>query len=168
MNRREKILAASVGILVLLTILNFGIKRVVGQFTDRREQIEKLKSDIETKELVVRRGTVAQRSLKVYNERSLPSDPVMASSRYRAWLHEWVGQANLKANVKHVRVSPYQQSHDRHTFSVTCDATLPQLVDLLFRFYSTDFLHRIKKLAGEAVGRKTPHAELHAGSHQHA
>jgi hypothetical protein len=154
MNRREKMLAASVGILVLLTILNFGIKRVVGQFTDRREQIEKLKSDIETKELVVRRGTVAQGSLKVYNERSLPSDPVLASSRYRAWLHEWVGQANLKANVKHVRVSPYQQSHDRHTFSVTCDATLPQLVDLLFRFYSTDFLHRIKNLQAKPLEGK--------------
>jgi hypothetical protein len=72
---------------------------------------------------------------------------MMASSRYRAWLHGWVEKANIKAaNVKHVRVSPYQQSHDRHTFSVTCDATLPQLVDLLFRFYSTDYLHRIKTL----------------------
>jgi hypothetical protein len=147
MNRREKILAVSVGILVLLTILNFAVKRTIGQFTDRSEQITRLKSDIETKEVMVHRGKVAQRSLNVYNERSLPSDPMMASSRYRAWLHEWVGKADIKAaNVKHVRVSPYQQSHDRHTFSVTCDGTLPQLVDLLFRFYSTDYLHRIKNL----------------------
>ncbi len=55
--------------------------------------------------------------------------------------------ANVKAaNVKHVRVSPFQQAHDRHTFSVTCDATLPQLVDLLYRFYSSDTLHRIQSL----------------------
>ena len=147
MNRREKILAVSVGTLVLLTLLNFGIKRIVGQFTDRNDQLERLNSDIESKEVMVHRGAVAQRSLKVYNERSLPSDPMMAGSRYRAWLHEWVEKANIKAaNVKHVRVSPFQQSHDRHTFSVTCDATLPQLVDLLFRFYSTDFLHRIKNV----------------------
>ncbi|MHB0959806.1 MAG: cadherin repeat domain-containing protein [Pirellulaceae bacterium] len=145
MNRRERILAASVGALVLLTLLNFGVKKIVGQFTDRHEQIQRLNTDLESKQLIVHRGTVAQRSLKVYNERSLPSNPMMASSRYRAWLHEWVEKADITAaNVKHVRVSPYQQSHDRHTFNVTCDATLPQLVDLLFRFYSTDYLHRIR------------------------
>jgi hypothetical protein len=81
----------------------------------------------------------------VYNQRSLPSDPVMASSRYRAWLYDWVEEAEITAaNVKHVKTSPVQQSHTRHTFNVTCDATLPQLVQLLFRFYSVDYLHRLQ------------------------
>jgi hypothetical protein len=155
MNRREKVLAAFVGILVLLAVLNFAVKRIVSQFSDRSDQIAQLQTDIQSNETIVRRGTVADRVLRTYNERSLPSDPVMASSRYRAWLYEWVEEANIKAaNVKHVKVSRFQQSHDRHTFNVTCEATLPQLVDLLFRFYSTDYLHRIQHLSASPAEGK--------------
>ena len=39
--------------------------------------------------------------------------------------------------------------HDRHVFSVVGDVTLPQLVDMLYQFYSTDYLHRIKLLSAK-------------------
>ncbi len=56
MNRREKALAALVGILVLLAVLNFAIKRIVSQFSDRRDQIAQLQTDI-----AVERDTRASR-----------------------------------------------------------------------------------------------------------
>ncbi len=38
-------------------------------------------------------------------------------------------------------------AHDVHSFSVACEATLPQMVKLLYDFYSQDYMHRIKQLS---------------------
>lgn len=152
MNRREKMLAAAVGALVLLAVLNVGFKRIVKQFTDRSEKITKLQTEIETKQTTIHRGRIAQRTLKACSERSLPSNAQLANTRYRAWLHEWVKKAKIQGeDVKWVRSTPIKdasdptkKAHDRHTFTVSCEATLPQLVDLLYRFYAVDLLHRIE------------------------
>ena len=147
MNRREQILAALVGVLVVGAVLNFALKRIAGQFSDRMDRIAQLESDNESKETIIQRGKVADRVLKAYKERSLPSDPYLANSRYREWLLKWVESAKISAaNVSHVKRSPVAKSHDRHKFTVNCDATFAQVVDLLFRFYSADHLHRIETL----------------------
>ena len=106
MNRREKILAAAVGLLVLAAVLNVGVKRIVKQFSDRRETITKLETDIEAKGTVVHRGKVANRVLKACQERSLPSNPELASTRYRAWLHDWIEQADVARRER--EVGPHQ------------------------------------------------------------
>jgi hypothetical protein len=148
MNRREKILAAIVAAFLVVAGLNFGTARVFRMFTDRSDRIAEIEEDLKSKEVMKHRGTVARRLLDVYEKRSLPSDPVLANSRYRAWLHDWVEKSNIQAaNVKHVMTRPFRDSHDRHTFSVSCQADLPQLVQLLFEFYSTDYLHRIKHMS---------------------
>jgi hypothetical protein len=145
MNRREKMLAAAVGLLVLVALLNVGFNRIVKRFSDRSEKIAQLKSEIESKETVIHRGKSANRILQVCRERSLPSDPQLANSRYRAWLHEWIEKANIRGeNVTWARTSRYQDAHDRHMVNMDFEATLPQLVDLLYHFYSVDFLHRIQ------------------------
>ena len=147
MNRREKILAALVGVLVLVTVLNFAIKRIVGQFSDRMDAIAELESNIQSNEAIIHRGDIAARVLKTYNERSLPGNPELMSTRYREWIHKWVESVKIKGeNVVHVNATLVPKSHYRHRFNVTCEATLPQLVELLFRFYSTDHLHRIEYL----------------------
>jgi hypothetical protein len=93
----------------------------------------------------IARGKMAQRTLKACNERSLPSNAQLANTRYRAWLHEWVENADIRdANVTHIRSSRYKDFHDLHKFNVACEATLPQVVDLLYRFYSVDLLHRLQ------------------------
>ena len=151
MNRREQILAALVGVLVVATVLNFAVKRIVGQFSDRTDLIAKLQSDIESKETIIHRGNVADRVLKTYKERSLPSNPDLANSRYREWLLKWADSAKIKgANVSDSNWYPVAKSHGRHKFQVNCNATLAQLVDLLFRFYSTDYLHRIVTLTAKS------------------
>jgi len=147
MNRREQILAGLVGLLVVVTILNFALKRVFSQFSDRTDRIAMLEADIQSKELIIHRGAVAERVLKAYRERSLPSDPDLASSRYREWLLKWTEGAQVSgSNVSHTSWYPVAKSHGRHKFQVNCEATLAQLVDLLFRFYSSDQLHRIVML----------------------
>lgn len=150
MNRREKILAAAVGLLVLLFIANVGFKRVVNAFTSRMDTVADLESEVQKKETMMHRGKLAQRLLQTYKERSLPSDKDLASSRYRAWLHDWLEKAGVKADVKETQVVPHRQMHERHTFTVgSSEVTLPQLVELLYQFYSTDYLHRIKALSAK-------------------
>ncbi len=151
MNRRERILATVVGVMVIGAGLFYGTKNVVGIFTRRADQIKELKADINGKELLRHRGVVARRVLDQYAGRSLPGDQELANSRYRAWLHQLCKTAKIeRANVTFV--SKQQVLLDKkpfyvqHTFSVTCQADLPQLVSLLYDFYSHDYLHRIKTL----------------------
>ncbi|MGM0486958.1 MAG: hypothetical protein ACQESR_09390 [Planctomycetota bacterium] len=159
MTRREKTLAAVVAMLVLLTGLVYGAKKVAAVLTTRSDRILELKEETDRKELLRHRGVVARRVLDEYADRSLPGDKQLANSRYRAWLHEWCQAANIsRANVKYVS---YQRGmlgtdhvHDKHTFSVNCEADLSQLVDLLHDFYSRDYLHRIKSCKVSAVEKE--------------
>ncbi len=63
------------------------------------------------------------------------------------WLEKAkVSQANVQWVSRRVIKLDKENAHDEHTFSVLCEADLPQLVNLLYGFYSQDYLHRIKSL----------------------
>lgn len=151
MTRREKLLAAVVATLVALTGIFYGAKKVAAVFNTRSERILQLKKEIDDKQVIRHRGVVARRMLDEYAGRSLPGDKQLANSRYRAWLHEWCQAAGItRANVKYVShqraMVGSEQVHEKHTFSVNCEADLRQLVRLLHDFYSQDYLYRIKSL----------------------
>jgi hypothetical protein len=153
MNQREKMLLLVVGVLVLATVATFGIRRVVSQFAERRETIELLQDEIHDKEMTERRGQQARRVLTNYEDRSLPQNPLLASSRYRAWLYEWAKEAGInEANVRYNFGRRQGDAYNEWTFSVNCEGDLQQLTELLYRFYSTDYLHRIKRLTAKPLG----------------
>ena len=151
MTHREKILAICVGLLVVAAGLFYASKRIATVITQRTDKIRELENDVTGQEALVHRGAVASRLLGKYRERSLPTEPQLANSRYRAWLFQWCEKAHVpQANITYVNRRVIRQkdeiAHDEHTFSVLCEADLPQLVNLLFGFYSQDYLHRIKSL----------------------
>jgi hypothetical protein len=153
MNQREKLLALAVGFLALATVATFGIKRVFSEFAERRESIELLNDEIHDKEMTERRGQNARRVLTAYEQRSLPQDPSLASSRYRDWLFNLVNEAGItEANVRYNFGRRQGDAFNEWTFAVNCEGDLRQLTDLLFRFYSTDYLHRIKRLTAKPLG----------------
>jgi len=154
MNRREKILAGTVGLLFLVVIVNFGAKRVIAMFTSRSDRAAELDEALTDTEVVIRRGEIAKGTLSVFEERSLPSDPVLANSRYRAWLHEWAEEAGItNETVKYIVSRRMRNTYDLHTFTVTCQCDLRQMVRLLFSFYAHDSLHRIKALTARPLER---------------
>jgi hypothetical protein len=156
MNQREKILAIVVGLLAVAAGLYFGSNRVMNLFATRTERMTELEEEIARKEAVIRRGAEARRLLDVFEERSLPSQPELASSRYRAWLLAWTKRAQIDAaNVQHVMVRRHKDSYDRHTLQVQCQATLAQIVRLLHEFYSTDYLHRINVMSVKPLEGRT-------------
>ncbi len=153
MNQREKLLALVVGLLAVATAATFVVKRIAKEFAGRRETIESLESEIHDKNLMERRGQNARRVLTVYEQRSLPQDPMLASSRYRAWLYSWLEKAGVtEANVRYNFGRRQGNAYNEWTFAVNCEGDLRQLTTLLFHFYATDYLHRIKRLTAKPLG----------------
>ncbi len=151
MTRRERTLALCVGSLVVIAALLYGGRRVAGVLTVRQDRIVELNDEVNRKEVLVQKGRAAERLLKTYRERSLASDPHLASTRYRAWLFNWCEKAGIaRPNIEERAKRPVRVAkglaHVENSFAVTCEATLPQLVNLLYGFYSQDYLHRIKSL----------------------
>lgn len=155
MNQRERILAATVGLLLVAVGVSFGARRVLAWFETRRDQIAQLEEQLQANEVIVHRGKLARRALDVYIERGLPSNTQLASSRYRAWLHDWVERVGIqREDVKYTFARRRKDVYDKLTFSVTCEGDLKQLTELLFDFYSTDYLHRIKHMSAKRLEGK--------------
>lgn len=155
MTRREKILAATVALLVLATGLIYGTKKIAAVFVSRADKIHELQLEVDGKQVIRHRGVLARKLLDQYANRSLPGDKELANSRYRAWLHEWCQGADiLRADVKYVsqqRIMLGQEHvHDKHTFAVNLEADLTQLVGLLHDFHAEDYLHRIRSMKATA------------------
>jgi len=148
MNQREKLLAVLVGLSLLALLGTFGGKQVTRMFTSRQQKIATLNKAITKKKAAVIKGKRARNELSVYETRSLPGDPVLASSRYRAWLHEWAEKCGIsEENVRYASVRHRRDQYNLFTFSMTCECDLRNMVRLMHHFYSVDFLHRIKLMS---------------------
>ena len=148
MNQREKFLAVLVGLSLLALLGTFGGKQVTRMFASRQQKIATLNKAITKKKAAVIKGKRSRNELSVYENRSLPGDPDLASSRYRAWLHAWAEKSGIsEENVRCEAVRHRRGQYNLFTFSMTCEGDLRNMVRLLHHFYSVDFLHRIKLMS---------------------
>jgi len=147
MSQREKLLAILVGVSLLVLVATYGGKSVMRVFSDRDATMTQLKKSISKKKVAIVTAKRARDALTVYENRSLPGDPVLASSRYRAWLHDWAEQCGIsEENVRCESVRTRRNQYNSFTFSMSCEGDLRHMVRLLHEFYSVDYLHRIKQL----------------------
>ncbi len=153
MNQRERTLAIVVGVLMLCAVLYYGGKKAYDVIAARNEQLTKLEEELDLKREQSARGTIAGRLLTTYESCTLPEQRAVASSHYTAWLRNWVESAGIYGgDVKYARrfttvIVDKEPVHEVLEFTVMCDGTLPQLVQMLYAFYSQDYLHRIKNLS---------------------
>jgi hypothetical protein len=146
---RQKIL---VGILALM-MLYFGgewlwRKAVQAPLEARQAKAERLEKEIAGRDKELSEARKAAKELDRWEEQSLPSDPQVARSLYRAWLLQLVGKAgfanrNVEAGEPVDRRGLYQSI----TFSVQGRATLEQLTRFLYEFYRAGHLHQIRSVA---------------------
>src|SRR5438045_1527020 len=96
MKKREKMLLAGlIGILVLWqggVMLN---KFVFAPVAERQDEIAAREKRVSTKKRELRLSEDAARKLKDWKKRSLPPDPVVATSLYQNWLIDMAGKAKL-------------------------------------------------------------------------
>lgn len=148
MNQREKLLAGLVALSLLATVAIFGGKQVTRMLALREAQVAVLKKAITKKQAAIIKDKRARVELSVYENRSLSSDPVLATSHYRAWLHEWAEKCGIhEENVRYESVRRRRDQYNLFTFSMSCEGDLRNLVRLLHHFYSVDFLHRVRQMS---------------------
>ena len=156
---RERILALVIAALVPMALLMFVAFWFFGVLGERDSEISSLDSRIMQAENLNRQAKYAMQRRNTYREMSLPSDPNIAASEYKAWL---VKLAEDTAGLK--KVSPAQPAFvpvkfqrrkdvfNQMTIALTCEGTLPEFTTFLYEFHRSKMLHRISRLSISPLG----------------
>jgi hypothetical protein len=145
MNSRERILAGLIAGIALLGVGYFGWTKVDAMFQTRRQLKENLDKELKEYEITLLKEYRSNKALKELQKRSLPTDDQVAANEYFNWLLATAKNSGmLKVQVKPSGASRFgNDSFTPHRFSVDGSATLDQLTAFLYKFYSSDDLHRI-------------------------
>jgi hypothetical protein len=153
MNQREKILAATVGGLLLVVVLYFAYTWISDAFDKRQSGLETAQQAVKQREFTVALGEQAAARLERYRQRSLPGELSQARSQYEAWLIattvEFFGKDEAGNSKVAVKPKPGRTSDDVFVpvaFSINGEGNLEQFTRFLHHFYDVDYLHRIQVL----------------------
>jgi hypothetical protein len=147
MTKREKLLAAMVGSLILAGGLMYGMTALSRTIAQKRSQALNLETQIDQKQLAVRQSFLAADRLALYERRSLPPDLELARSLYQTWLLKAVTDVGLsEPNVNVVSSQSHRGLYNQLGFTVSGRGDIRQLTKLLYAFYEADYLHRIRRL----------------------
>lgn len=115
------------------------------EMAERRQTV--LRKNINTRQQQLQDATNSLDVLDQLRERSLPSDPHLARSRYQAWLLKLIEQAGLKGpNVDSGDAQNHKGLYQTFTFTVRGRGTLAQVTEFLYLFYDAGHLHKIRSL----------------------
>ena len=150
MKRSEKMLAG--GLLATVALWqgsSLFIKFVVEPVEANESSIAALKQGNTQKELQLKRSQAAARKFADWKQRSLPPDPVDATSLYQNWLIELATRTQLSdVSVKALRTDSKPKGDAYYLISATLRAqgTLEKLCDFLYEFRSIGLLHRVSQM----------------------
>jgi hypothetical protein len=152
LSHRERVLAGVVGVLGVAVVawLLFGV--FSGPLETRRDELAGLTGELNAKQEEVLAAKKAQDQLAQWNRQALPWDVVRGGSLYQNWLLELAG----KAGFRQYKVDPREarargDSYTQLPFDVRGQATLDQLIQFLFKFYSAGHLHKIRTITVKPV-----------------
>jgi hypothetical protein len=147
LSHRERVLAGVVGALGVATVgwLLFGM--FSGPLNTRRDELTSLTDTLGKKQEEVLAAQKAQDRLTVWNRQALPSDVARAGSLYQNWLLELAGKAGFRQKkVEPGEARARADSYTQLPFTVRGQATLDEMVEFLFGFYSAGYLHQIRRI----------------------
>lgn len=148
MQKREKILAVGVGLLVAGYLGNWLFTSLLQTpLQEGQDKIARLEKEIAARQTKIVRARHANRKLDAWEAQSLPSKPEVAASLYQDWLLEQVGKAGFKMpNVDSGEAVNKKDTYIRLPFSVRGRANLDQLTQFMYLFYSAGHLHQIQRI----------------------
>ncbi len=154
MTKREKLLGALVGLLLLLAGVLYGAQGVVRSIDMRRASLRALESELQEKRQIVRLSQLAADRMQLYERRALPADVQKARSLYQTWLLEAVTEIGFdEPNVNVVASTTSRELYHQLGFTLSGRGDLKQVVQFLHTFYEADYLHRIRRLHVKPVSR---------------
>src|SRR5262245_2299828 len=149
MKKREKMLLAGlIGILVLWQGSAMVNEFIFAPVAERQDQIAAREKRVFGKKRELNLSDDAARKLKDWKKRSLPPDPVVATSLYQNWLID----LTAKARLTNPTVTPSKFMQPRgDTYSVIsatikAQGTLERLCDFLYEFRRSGLLHRVSRM----------------------
>jgi hypothetical protein len=154
-DRRKRLLLVGLGLIAVFYagdwVLTNWIEKPKEQ---RKKQIVALQARIkEYDEKYIARARQDAEWLRYWYSQSLPTNPEVAQSLYRAWLlevGEYVGIAGRTVNATEpVRRGAFYSM----SFSMRGRGTLEQLTQFLYEFYSAGHLHKITSISMTPVGK---------------
>jgi hypothetical protein len=150
LQRREKILAAVTAGLVALSagwILFFSGGSL--SYAELSRQRDDLVTQVNRKEMAVKKAAQAARRLAEWQHRALPSDATDARALYQTWLRELAER--FQFHQLNVDASASGQQSQRNTFTLFAftlhgRTNLVKLVEFLYAFSSAGHLHQIRSI----------------------
>lgn len=145
---RQYILAGIFALLLVYFGGEWAWQKVVRQPIEEREtKAERLRREIQKRQLELKRTRKAAQELAVWQSQSLPSNPEIARSLYQAWLLELVGHVGLENPGVEVREAAGRKgSYLVIAASIRGRGTLEQVTQLLYEFYRAGHLHQMRSL----------------------
>jgi len=150
LNKREKTLAIGVGAATLLGVVvlvwqyGFSGGQSLAELQTRHETLAAL---VDTKQKALEKAKRAAVKLDEWQRRSLPADAEKGSTLYRNWLSERFSKAGFRGTKFDDLVG---QSHrgvfEEFRYTIKAQASLTQLTQFLWDFYSAGHLHKIANL----------------------
>jgi hypothetical protein len=147
--KREKILGASVGVLLLGLALLWLVSSVMGAFESRGDLLTAAQSELDGKNRDLRKGKAAKARLDAWSKRSLSSDLNRAQTEYRVWLGGMARKAGFDLTVKQNQRPG--EVYFTHSFTVAGKAEFRTLLQFLHDFYQVGYLHRVTSLTAKPV-----------------
>ena len=145
MNSREKLLAAGIGVIATLFVGNSVVSSVRSGFDKKRDLVQTLEKKKSDQELQMTAGKVASLKLNKVVAKSLPRNEELAIGDYQKWLIELGEEAKLAAPTSQNTGDSIEKdgSYHLYKFKLAGTGTIENATQLLYGFYSKDYLHRI-------------------------
>ncbi len=147
MNSREKLLAAGVGLAGMLFVGNSIVSTIQSGFEKKKELIASLEKKKNDQELELTAGDVARLKLNKVVAKSLPRSEENASADYQKWLISLGEESQL--NEPRIQNSgelvEKDGSYHLYKYKLTGTGTIENATELLYGFFSKDYLHRISQ-----------------------
>jgi hypothetical protein len=150
MKRSEKLLATGLVATLALWQGSSLFSRFILEPVDTNEAaIVALKDDISKKEREVKRSLAEARKFAEWKKRSLPPDPVDATSLYQNWLIELATRTKLSevtVKARRTDVKPKGDTYYLISADLKAQGTVEKLCDFLYEFRAAGLLHRVKDM----------------------
>jgi hypothetical protein len=147
MNRREKMLAGAVLLLVLAYIGNGMYGRYQKALETRTDAVTEAEKRLYAVDRKLRQGKAAMRDMEDWQKRSLPADQERALTLYKAWLLEKAKAAGLEvSDIKPASRSTGLAAYKTVGYQISAKGSLPNVAAMLYEFYRSPQLHQVTKL----------------------
>lgn len=146
MTQRERVLA----IAVVLLLFGVGGYYFLNQYLDARKnrtrQIQALAKKVREEEFIERKAQMALERLATYQDHALPESVRASQSFYQERLRSTIEAAGFREVVIKPINGRQGDNHYQHLYSLSGKATLDQLVQFSYEFYSFNILHKFTRL----------------------